>query len=85
MNRAFLVYCLVLVAVAVVFSGTAHAERSSQQDFCLQESSACIEGCDRYNVTLWGTNWPTVRTALCVTECGIAYAGCLMMRFREGV
>lgn len=85
MTRAFLVYCLVLVAVSVLFSGTAHASRDSQQDYCLQESSACIEGCDRYSVTVWGVTWPSVKTALCVTECGIAYAGCLMMRFREGV
>jgi len=83
-NRAFLVYCLVLVAVSVAFSGTAHAERSPQQDYCLQESSACMSGCDSYNVVLWGREFPTIKSALCVTECALAYAGCLMMRFREG-
>jgi ABC-type Fe3+-siderophore transport system permease subunit len=84
-TRAFLLFCLVLVVVSVAFSGTARAERNSQQDFCLRQSSACIEGCDQYSVTIWGVTWPSMKTALCVTECGIAYAGCLLMRFREGV
>ena len=85
MTRAFLLYCLVLVAVSVAFSGAARAERNPQQDYCLQESSNCIESCDRYNVSLWGMDWPTLKTALCITECSIAYAGCLLMRFRQGV
>lgn len=84
MTRAFILYCMILIAVSVVFSSTARAERSPRQDYCLKESSACMEGCESYNATLWGVSVPTLRTTLCVTECAIAYAGCLMMRFREG-
>jgi hypothetical protein len=84
-TRAFLVFCLVLVAVSFVFSGTARAVRDPQEDYCLKESTVCISGCDQYNVRIWGVTVPTVLTGLCITECGIAYAGCLMRRFREGV
>ena len=85
MNRVFVVFCLVLVATSLVFSSMARAEENPRQDYCLQRASACVDGCDRYNVVLWGTVWPTPRTALCVSECTIAYVGCLMLRFREGV
>jgi hypothetical protein len=84
-NRAFVLFCLVLVAASLVFSGAARAEQDPQQDYCLQNSIACVENCDRYSVILWGNVWPTPRTALCLTECTVAYVGCLMMRFREGV
>jgi len=84
-TRAFFLYCMILVAVSVAFSSVARAERSPRQDYCLQQTSACIDGCDVYSVTLWGSTWPTPKTALCVGECTIAYVGCLMLRFREGV
>jgi hypothetical protein len=84
-TRTFLLFCMILVVVSVAFSTSARAERSPRQDYCLQESSACMEGCGEYTIHLWGSEWPTPKYALCVTECGIAYAGCLMMRFREGV
>ena len=85
MNRAFVFFCLVLVATSLAFSGAARAEQDPQQDYCLQNATACAESCDRYNVVLWGNTWATPRTALCLGECTIAYVGCLMLRFREGV
>jgi hypothetical protein len=84
-NRAFLALCTGLAVVSFVFSATASAEQNPREDYCLQNASACIDQCDRYNIHLWGISWPTPLTALCVGECSAAYVGCLMMRFRVGV
>jgi hypothetical protein len=70
---------------SLAFSSAARAERKPGEDYCLRESSACIEGCEEYNARFWGTSWPTPRTVACIGECTIAYVGCIMLRFREGV
>jgi hypothetical protein len=85
LNRAFFVLCILLVAVSFLFARAAHAEADPETDYCQQRADACVSQCDQYNARLWGTTIPTPRSALCVAECTVAYVGCIMMRFREGV
>lgn len=85
MNRILLVLCLFLVAASLFFNSVARAEADPGTDYCQQRAESCMTGCDRYSVTLWGTTWPTPQTMLCIGECSVAYVGCIMLRFREGV
>lgn len=85
MNRILLVLSVFLIAASFCFTAAARAESDPETDYCLQRADTCMTGCERYNVRLWGSTWPTPRTALCIGECTAAYVGCFMLRFREGV
>ena len=84
-NRILLILCLTLVAASFILAGPADARESRQEDYCTRGADVCITQCGQYNFTLFGVDWPSPRTALCVGECTVAYVGCIMMRFRVGV
>ena len=85
LNRVFLILCLVLVAASFVLSGSARAGDSRQQDYCSVDVAACYNQCSQYNYTVMNISFASPRTLVCYGECSLAYAGCLMMRFRLGV
>jgi hypothetical protein len=84
-NRNLLILVLMLVVASSAFAIPAMAEEDPTTDYCSKRTDMCLYNCSSYNVTLFGLSVPTPRTGSCVLECGVAYAGCLMMRFHQGV
>lgn len=85
MIRSSLSLVLLLFALSFLVTPSAHARVDPTQDYCSQRSRACLTNCTNYNAEIFGISVPTPRTVTCVAECSIAYAGCLMMRFHQGV
>ena len=85
MKLTLLILSLFLVAGSSLAASTAWAEENSQSDFCGTRFDGCLTHCVQYNVTLFGVSFASPRSVACGLECTVAYAGCIMMRFREGV
>ena len=85
MKLTLLILSLFLVAGSFLAASAARAEESSLTDFCGIRFDGCLTQCVQYNVVLFGVSFPSPRSLACGMECTVAYAGCIMMRFREGV
>jgi hypothetical protein len=80
---------VLLLALGLCFTTSALAvsdpDTDPSTDYCTQRSEACLTSCSQYDIKLWGLSFPSPRTTLCIAECTVAYAGCLMLRFHAGV
>ena len=85
MKLTLLILSLFIVAGSFPGAGVARAKENSQTDFCGNRYDGCFSQCERHNVVLFGLSIPTPRSVACGVECTVAYAGCIMMRFRVGV
>lgn len=85
MKLTLLILSLLLVAVSFLAAGAAWAKEDPQTDFCSLRLDGCFTQCTQYNFRIGGMSFASPRSVACGLECTIAYAGCLMMRFREGV
>jgi hypothetical protein len=82
-------FLVLLLPLALCFTTPALAvsdpDTDPSTDYCTQRSEACLTSCSQYDIKLWGLSFPSPRTTLCITECSVAYVGCLMLRFHAGV
>jgi hypothetical protein len=85
MKLTLLILSLFIVTGSLFVSTTAWAKDDPQSDYCSSRLDGCYGGCAQYNFHIVGMNFPSPRSVACGLECSVAYAGCLMMRFREGV
>ena len=85
MKLTLLILSLFIVTGSFPGAGAVWAVEDSQTDFCTIRYDGCFSQCAQHNVVIFGVDVPTPRSIACGVECTVAYAGCMMMRFREGV
>jgi hypothetical protein len=85
MKLTLLILSLFIVAGSFLAASAALAKEDSRTDFCTLRIDSCFAQCAQYNFSIGSTSFPSPRSVACGLECSLAYAGCLMMRFREGV